>query len=180
VPEHDHSEHHDLVELSDFGWRRLRERMSGLTDDEYRWEPVPGCRTVRPVADGTYRSDGPAEPGDPRVFTTLAWRLCHIVDFLREDRNGPWLGQAAAPRPDRTGDPGTAAEVLAALDEAYGIWRGVLVGVTEESLRQPIGRIGGWYAKSTRRSFVLHILDELIHHGAEAALLRDLYAASRP
>jgi hypothetical protein len=30
---------------------------------------------------------------------------------------------------------------------------------------------------ATRRSFVLHMLDELIHHGAEAALMRDLYAA---
>jgi hypothetical protein len=27
---------------------------------------------------------------------------------------------------------------------------------------------------------VLHVLDELIHHGAEVALLRDLYAAGSP
>jgi hypothetical protein len=26
---------------------------------------------------------------------------------------------------------------------------------------------------------VLHVLDEVIHHGAEIALLRDLYAAGR-
>ena len=29
---------------------------------------------------------------------------------------------------------------------------------------------------ATGRSFVLHIADELIHHTAEAALLRDLFA----
>jgi hypothetical protein len=38
-------------------------------------------------------------------------------------------------------------------------------------------RLGGAFADSTRRAFALHILDELIHHGAEVALLRDLYRA---
>lgn len=42
---------------------------------------------------------------------------------------------------------------------------------------EPIGEIGGPFADSTRRAFALHILDELIHHGAEVALLRDLYRA---
>jgi hypothetical protein len=27
--------------------RRLRERLSGITEEEYLWEPVPGCWTVR-------------------------------------------------------------------------------------------------------------------------------------
>jgi hypothetical protein len=31
---------------------------------------------------------------------------------------------------------------------------------------------------ATGRSFVLHIADELIHHTAEAALLRDLFAGA--
>jgi hypothetical protein len=34
----------------------------------------------------------------------------------------------------------------------------------------------GYFAGATGRSFVLHIADELIHHTAEAALLRDLFA----
>jgi len=29
----------ELVEFSDYAWQRL----GGLTDDEYLWEPVPGC-----------------------------------------------------------------------------------------------------------------------------------------
>ena len=36
-----------------------------------------------------------------------------------------------------------------------------------------IGEIGGPFGRDTRRAFALHVLDELIHHGAEAALLRD-------
>jgi hypothetical protein len=169
----------DLVQLSDYVWQRLQHRMDGISDHEYLWEPVPDCRTIRRMDDGTYRSDGPAGADDPRQFTTLAWRLCHIIDFLTEERNGPWLGQPTAPRPLGPGDPGTAAAALTALAEAYATWSRVLAATNEESLEQPIGRIAGHYGRATRRSFVLHVLDELIHHGAEAALLRDLYAAQR-
>lgn len=122
--------------------------MAGLTDDEYGWEPVPDCRSVRAVGDGTFRSDGRAEAGDPKVFTTLSWRLAHIASVLAADRNAVWLGTPPTDA-ERDGDPGTAADALAALEAGYDTWR----------------------------AFVLHILDELIHHGAEAALLRDLYAA---
>lgn len=153
--------------------------MDGLTDAEYLWEPVSDVRSVRRTADGTFRSEGPAEHGDTRQFTTLAWRLCHIVDFLREDRTGPWLGQPPPPPREPTGDAATAAEVLADLDKAYACWHDILLATTEESLGHPIGPVGGLYAESTRRSFALHILDELIHHGAEAALLRDLYVVSK-
>jgi hypothetical protein len=65
--------------------------------------------------------------------------------------------------------------MLELLDASYALWRKVLTSCTDESLDRPIGPRGGFYAGYTRRSFVLHILDALIHHGAEAALLRDLY-----
>jgi hypothetical protein len=51
----------------------------------------------------------------------------------------------------------------------------VAADLTDESLERPIGSRAGFYANDTRRSFVPHVLDELIHHGAEAALLRDLH-----
>jgi hypothetical protein len=168
----------DLVEMSDYAWSRVRGRLEGLTDEEYRWEPVPHCRTVRQMPDGSYRSDGPAEPGDRNQFTSLSWRLCHIADFLGEERNGPWLGLPVAQLPPRGGDPGSAADVLAVLDRTAGSWHGLLAETTEESLSLSIGPIAGHYAESTRRSFAHHVVDELIHHGAETMLLRDLYAAT--
>jgi uncharacterized damage-inducible protein DinB len=170
----------DLIELSSFAWQRFRRRMDGLTDEEYLWEPVALCRTVRRQPDGTFRSDGPADRRDDRQFTTLAWRLCHIVDLLREDRNGPWLGlPPSAPHRARAGDAGTSADVLASLDQAYAYWHDLLTSTTDESLQELIGPVGAMYEKDTRRSFAMHILDELIHHGAEAALLRDLYSATK-
>jgi hypothetical protein len=60
---------------------------------------------------------------------------------------------------------------------AYGTWERILAGTAERSLAEPIGAVGGRYGQGTRRSFVLHIVEELVHHGAEAALLRDLFAA---
>jgi uncharacterized damage-inducible protein DinB len=141
----------DLVDLSRYAWQRLWDRMAGLTDSEYVWEPVGG-------------------------LTALAWRLDHIVGFLSEDRNGPWPGQPARLL-NRSGAPDSAAEALATLEAAYDTWRTVLEGTTDASLAEPMGRVAGPYGGSTRRSFVLHVLDELIHHGAEVALLRDLYRA---
>ncbi|MCO8126015.1 hypothetical protein NHL50_02205 [Acidimicrobiia bacterium EGI L10123] len=47
--------------------------------------------------------------------------------------------------------------------------------VSEEQLTQPIGPVGGEYGERTRTSYVLHMLDEFIHHGAEISLLRDLW-----
>jgi hypothetical protein len=41
-----------------------------------------------------------------------------------------------------------------------------------------MGSVTRFYADSTRGAFVLHELDELIHHGAEVGVLRDLYRAS--
>jgi uncharacterized damage-inducible protein DinB len=60
--------------------------------------------------------------------------------------------------------------------EAYRRWRAALASCTDEQLAAPIGPPGApKYARSPRRTFVLHVADELSHHGAEAALLRDLY-----
>jgi hypothetical protein len=41
-----------------------------------------------------------------------------------------------------------------------------------------MGAVAGWPAESTRAAFILHELDELIHHGAEIAALRHLYRAT--
>ena len=44
-----------------------------------------------------------------------------------------------------------------------------------DGLAQPSGPAAGPYAASPMAALVLHINREVIHHGAEIALLRDLY-----
>jgi hypothetical protein len=77
-----------LAEQLDWHWRRqLRPRLNGLTDEEYRWEPVPGAWNVRPRGKGTapvaagageFTIDFAMPEPDPPPVTTIAWRLGHI------------------------------------------------------------------------------------------------------
>src|SRR5919198_3184086 len=63
---------------------QLRERLNGLTDDEYFWEPAPGCWSVRPrgtgaapvqAGSGAMTIDFAIPEPDPAPFTTIGWRL---------------------------------------------------------------------------------------------------------
>src|ERR1700704_783274 len=98
--------------LQEFDWarKRLTDRMAGpegdsgtgvnieippMTDDEYLWEPVPNCWSIRPrsagpgpratalVGAGDWGRDSgfPDEPWPP-PFTTIAWRLGHLSEML--------------------------------------------------------------------------------------------------
>lgn len=82
---------------------------------------------------------------------------------------------------DPTGaPPATAAAALELLGRAHDRWEAHLALTSEASLDANLGRIGGGYADRTRASYVLHMLDEFIHHGAEIALLRDLWRWQHP
>jgi hypothetical protein len=171
----------DLLGLSDFAYERLRDRLDGLTDGEYFWEPVDGCWSVRPVGDGTYRADGEAgASGGPPPLTTIAWRMSHIIDMLGARRNATWIGVQPAGGLPRTGAPGTAGAAVHRLGQAYALFRAHVAAVDAGTLTDAMGPVAGPYAQSTRASFVLHELDELIHHAAEVGVLRDLYRATHP
>ncbi len=170
------SERDDLISLSDYVWQRLRDRLSGLTDEEYLWEPAPGCWSIRPGTDGVWRADRVVPPPDPEPVTTIAWRVCHIGDdVLGDERNATWIGITPEPQPTPAGKPAAAAEALVRLEDNYGYWRRCLEQVGD--LDAEVGAVGGPYGHTTRRSFVLHELDEFIHHSAEVGVLRDLYRA---
>jgi hypothetical protein len=77
---------HDLISLSDHVFGRTRTRLADLTDPEYFWEPVPGCWSVRVGQDDVAATDWePHSKASP--FTTIAWRLWHLVDCYGADRN---------------------------------------------------------------------------------------------
>lgn len=166
----------ELVGVSDYAWQRLVDRLDGLGDDEYLWEPVPGCWTIRPSESGTaWVADGEWPPPAPAPITTIAWRLAHIT--VNEDRFRPWLGL-----PARSGRPPiplapTAAGAVALVKITMADRHDDLMELTDAELWEKIGPIGGPFGDGTRVSWVLHVLDEVIHHAAEVALLRDLYRA---
>ena len=72
-----------MLETFDRVWARLRERLTGLTQAEYLWEPVAGMWSVRENADGVWRvervvREEPDPVPVPAPVTTVAWRLWHI------------------------------------------------------------------------------------------------------
>ena len=142
----------DLVGLFDHVWDRFWRRMDGLDDEEWRWAPT----------------------ADPRI--SLRWRLGHIRRLLSEERNGAWLGRPAEPTGLAGRKAAGAVASLAGAQAAFTWWRELVASLDDEALNTPLGEAAGYFAGATGRSFVLHIADELIHHTAEAALLRDLFA----
>ncbi|MBO1754640.1 DinB family protein [Allobranchiibius sp. CTAmp26] len=139
----------DVLELADHVWARFTVRMSELGDEEWAWCPTP----------------------DDRI--SIRWRVQHVTEVLGEQRNGVWLGleaPATASRPSPTG----AVAAMAAANEAFTRWRALVVR-DEVVLSAPVGATAGDHGEATRRSYVLHVIDELAHHCAEITLLRSLY-----
>lgn len=169
----------ELIRLSEYVYEsRIRPRLDGITEDEYLWEPMSGCWSLRPDSEGALRVDTiwPL-PADHRPFTTLAWRLWHLINCYGATRNARWLGVEPPQGAFDTFDPAppTAAAALDRLDEAYRWWSSTLRSLTDNELGEPLGSVAGQFARDSKAGFVLHMLDEVIHHGAETALVRDLY-----
>ena len=175
-----------LVGQLEFYWDvHLWPRLVGLTDEEYFWEPVEGCWSQRRDDDGRWRLDhGPER--DPPPVTTIAWRLVHIGATCLANRASTFFGDGTVPADADMFDPrhlpadlpGDAEEALRFLERSYRHWHDGIAGLDEEGLRRPLGPRGGPYAEDSMAELVVHISREVMHHGAEIALLRDLYRAT--
>ena len=163
-----------LADQIDFHWtNQLRPRLDGLTDDEYFWCPVPNCWTVHD--DGSIDFEYP--PPEPAPFTTIAWRLAHVIVGVLAMRNHSHFG---GPPADYQSWPYAtdAVTALRQLDDAYENWIAGVRGLDDDELDRPCGPAEGPYAEYPIGTLILHINRETIHHGAEIACIRDLYANS--
>jgi hypothetical protein len=153
---------------------QLRPRIDGLTDEEYLWEPVSGSWNVRVLGDRTTIDWAWPEPV-PAPVTTISWRLAHVVVGVLGARSAAHFDGPAA---DYETWPyaATADGALAQLDAAFARWVAGVRALGEEGLSRPCGPAEGPYAEEPLAALVLHIHREVIHHGAEIALLRDLFA----
>ena len=174
----------ELLDQLRFHWdTALRPRLDGLTDDEYHWEPSPGMWGVRrrgtavtPYAAGAgdWVIDFAYPEPDPAPVTTIAWRLGHVIVGVFAMRVA---GHFGGPPVDYGSFDyaGTAAGALAQLDEQYRRWTDGVAALDTAALAAPCGPAEGPYADKPMATLVLHVHREMIHHGAEVALLRDLY-----
>ena len=192
-----------LLEEYDFATERLLTRLAGptsdsgdgrqvevpiLTDAEYLWEPVAACWSVRRRVDGPgagakkligageWGRDAAPESPWPPPFTTIAWRLDHVSEML--------LGRASHLGGDRTFDRsayrsrGDAAGAIEVFRQAAAEWRRALLSV-DESDYDRTGLSSYPYGSDPDETFASMVWwqnQEIVHHGAEIALLRDLYA----
>ncbi len=173
-----------LAAQLDFHWtHHVRPRLEGLTDDEYFWEPVPGCWSLRPRGSETAQFAGgsgefvmeAAYPDpDPAPVTTIAWRMAHLVV--------PCLGVRVAshfggPPIDFFGHDyaATAEKGLSDLDAAIEGWTVGVRSLGTDRLDEAVGQAEGPFAAHTFADLILHVHREVIHHSAEILLLRQLY-----
>ncbi|MFJ5831935.1 DinB family protein [Streptomyces sp. NPDC093089] len=196
-----------LLAQFDFARQRLTDRMAGplmdsgngtdvrvgpMTDEEYLWEPGPGCWSVRRHSDGPGpgttllvgagefgRDTTPPPHPEPAPFTTIAWRLSHLAEMLalRADHTN---GSHRLTRDDYevSGDVATA---LKAFGTAADAWRGALLSADDTAL-DTVGHCTYPHGSDPEELFldvVWWVNQELLHHGAEIALLRDLHRLGR-
>jgi hypothetical protein len=133
----------------DDAWERLDGRVQGLGDAEYL-------------------------DADPAPVTTIAWRLWHLAS----DCLAGYLAQTADGAPLAVSGRewhGDAASALRDLRTAATSFRTAVTALGEEGIWRPLGPAWGPYAEASWADLLVHATDELAHHGAEIALLRDLY-----
>ncbi|MGV1010091.1 MAG: DinB family protein [Dermatophilaceae bacterium] len=174
----------ELVQQIDWHWsNQLRPRVDSLTDEEYFWEPAPDSWSIRPrgtstapvqAGSGDVTIDFAIPPPVPPPVTTIAWRLGHIIVGVLRARIASHFGGPPTDY-DSFDYAGTAATALAQLDTAYAEWLAGIRTLDDVGLQRPCGPAEGPWADLPMAALVLHINRELIHHGAEIALLRDLY-----
>jgi hypothetical protein len=196
-----------LLEQFDWACLRLLNRMTGpevdsgngvpvavppMTDGEYLWEPVPECWSVRRRADGPGpganllrgagdwgRDSAEPVPPYPPPFTTIAWRVSHLSEMLaiRADYTAGDRDMTS----DSYRNSGDAIGAVQAFSDAAESWRDALTGAGDAAL-DTVGYSTYPYGSDSGELFidiVWWVNQEILHHGAEIALLRDLYRAQR-
>jgi hypothetical protein len=153
-------------------YETIRERVEGLTDDEFFWEPVPGCWTVRLRDDGRWTVDYPEPPHpDPAPFTTIGWRLVHVAEckvMYHEYAFGP--ARLTFPEIDSAH---TAAAAIAQLEAGHAMLVRDLEAQDDAGLDQLV--LTNWGEKGPARKIFWTMVDHDLHHGGEIGALRDLY-----
>ncbi|MFL6144789.1 MAG: DinB family protein [Labedaea sp.] len=175
-----------LLEQITWHWdHQLRPRLGDLSDEEYFWEPVDGCWSVRPrgtsaapiqAGAGDMTIDFAMPEPDPPPLTTIAWRLGHVIVAVLAMRNATHFGREPTDYQTHV-YAGSAADALAQLDTEYARWIAGCGALGDDRLSRPVGAAEGEFAEHSFAGLILHINRELIHHLAEVSLLRDLYAS---
>jgi hypothetical protein len=165
-----------LLAQWDTSLQMLSERMAGVTDAEWLWEPSPGATSIVPLTDAAWR---PPQPKDDAPRTrTIGWLAGHLGEMgvLRAD----YLTGSHHATPEDIEWPVTAAAGTDSMLRGLARWRDALAVMTDADLDQ-VGRSQcpwGLDPELPLLDIVWWMNRELIHHAAEIAFVRDLYAST--
>lgn len=141
-----------------------------LSDEEFGWEPVTPCWSVRRVGDGDtgrWVLDGEGPP----LPTTIGWRLAHVVIGL--EVYGACTFEGARRRWADADAPGGADEAVHRLVSAQDRFVAHVAALRpDDDLDEP--RPSHWGAPLPLWQLVWTVVVEQLHHGAEIGVLRDL------
>lgn len=164
--------------LVEQAWSVMEPNLRGLSDEEYFWEPAPGCWSVRrreetrsPECWGRGEwvvetsLDGAVEP----ATTTIGWRLMHAYDCTT-DFTSRAFGHGGRDW-NAIEVPGSAAGAVALMTEAVRGLREHIEHSTDDILLAPVDPD----FLEPRWLLLDKALLEAIHHTAEVGVLRNLH-----
>ena len=167
-------------------WLDARWVLEDLDDDEYHWEPAPGCWSVRrrgPDVSGWGTGEFVQEevwpPPDPLPMTTIAWRVIHLAAWT--DVYLDWTFGGATQRIWFYEVPGDRDGGMRWLYVAQDRFTAAVDGLGDDEVFEP--RPAHWGEHVPAARLVTSMLTEHVHHIAEIGLLRDLHrghARSQP
>ena len=157
-------------------------RLKGIEDEEWFWEPVPDCWSVRPRSEtktewangsGAWVIDYGPEVS-PAPFTTIAWRVAHVASTTAGylDMISGWDWSAGTPW-DRYAAPETAEAGMAFYAEQATRLVDFCRSIGPEDLDREI--LIPWRDPAPICEILEILLSEAFHHAAEVGVLRDLY-----
>ena len=162
-----------IVTMSQDAYAMLRERVTGLTEEEFWWEPVPNAWTVRPLADGRWATDYAQPDPIPAPFTTIGWRLVHILEckLMYDDYA---FGSGVHRWDVDVSSPHTVRDALQDLDRHHA-------SLIEHLRERPAGawQAGvqtNWGERWPAWRIAWTLIKHDLWHGGEIGVLRDLYA----
>ena len=148
-------------------------RLDGLTVDEYLWEPAPNAWSVRTANGGAVLVDGAGDRDiDPAPVTTIAWRLWHIAIDCLDDYTRRFAGDDSDASAEWTLDPAEAVQIMKMK------WQNYRSVIEELNWWDELGDSWEHWSRHNVADMAMHASNELVHHGAEIGVLRDIYRAS--
>jgi hypothetical protein len=161
-----------------------QQRLLGLTDQEFLWEPAPGAWSIRrrgetvsshPYGAGEWLLDFAVPQADPAPVTTIAWRLGHLYAGF----SGRWewtFGERTHPKESIAFSP-SAAEMLERFWAMMDRWTASVAAMTDDQLDMiGFGQYpGGLDPHIPFIAIIWWTNREFTHHMSEIALLRDLW-----